>query len=390
MLVGPWPPTRGGVTTFMRNVARSSLRNTYDFVPFTTSRPGKRNVNGDNYGYAAVLRGGLKRVAQGILITLWHLVSYPWVVLAQRPAVIQIQASDFQAFWEALLYVLMGKLLRRAVVMRIGGSFDRFHQASGRLARAAIRWTLRQPAVLVVQSEYWKNYVAPLAPGATTVVLANFVDERLVVPRTSPPPAAPRFLLCSSEVPHLKGAYVLLDAVRMLLAREVKAQVTIMAVTEPLRQAIVDAGLAARIRMLDFLEHDRALAALRETDVFLQISSSEGFPNMLLEAMALGCAAIVTPVGAVPEIVGTDGECAFVIPVGNAAVLAERMERLAREPALLVRMAAAAQMRVAALYTEPKVVPVLDRVWQLAMAASRRASTASGTGTKRAMRSPPS
>src|ERR1041385_2213732 len=279
MLVGPWPPTRGGVTTFMRNVARSSLRNTYDFVPFTTSRPGKRNVNGDNYGYAAVLRGGLKRVAQGILITLWHLVSYPWVVLAQRPAVIQIQASDFQAFWEALLYVLMGKLLRRAVVMRIGGSFDRFHQASGRpgaaavrwtlrqpggrggaagrLARAAIRWTLRQPAVLVVQSEYWKNYVTPLAPGATIVVLANFVDERLVVPRTSSPPAAPRFPLCSSEVPHLKGAYVLLEAVRMLLARQVKAQVTIMAVTEPLRQAIVDAGLAARIRMLDFLEHDQ-------------------------------------------------------------------------------------------------------------------------------------
>ena len=390
LMVGPWPPTRGGVTTFMRNVARSSLRDAYDFVPFTTSRPGKRNVNGDNYGYAAVLRGGLKRVAQGIFITLWHLASYPWIVLAQRPALIQIQASDFQAFWEASLYVLMGKLLRRPVVMRIGGSFDRFYQASGPLARAAIRWTLRQPAVLVVQSEYWKNYVAPLAPAAATVVLANFVSETLVVPRASSPPAAPRFLLCSGEVPHLKGAYVLLDAVRMLLAREVKAQVTIMAVTEPLRQAILDAGLGARIRMLDFLEHDEALAALRETDVFLQISSSEGFPNALLEAMALGCAAIVTPVGAVPEIVGADGECAFVIPVGNAALLAERMERLARERALLVRMAAAAQRRVLAHYTEPKVVPVLDRLWQLAMTASRTPSRASGTGTKRAMRSPPS
>jgi len=370
-MVGPWPPTRGGVTTFMRNVVRSSLRDAYDFVPFTTSRPGKRNVKGDNYGYAAVLRGGLKRVAQGIFITLWHLASYPWIVLAQRPSVIQIQASDFQAFWEAALYVLMGKLLRRPVVMRIGGSFDRFHQASGPLARAAIRWTLRQPAVLLVQSEYWKNYVAPLGRAGATVVLPNFVSETLVVPRASPPPAAPRFLLCSGEVPHLKGAYVLLDALRMLLAREVKAQVTIMAVTGPLRQAILDAGLAARIRMLDFVEHDEALAALRETDVFLQISSSEGFPNALLEAMAVGCAAIVTPVGAVPEIVGADGECAFVIPVGNAPLLAERMERLARERALLVRMAAAAQRRVLAHYTERKVVPVLDRVWQLAMSGRR-------------------
>src|SRR5256884_4947338 len=361
LMVGPWPPTRGGVTTFMRNVVRSSLRDAYDFVPFTTSRPGKRNVKGDNYGYAAVLRGGLKRVAQGIFITLWHLASYPWVVLAQRPSVIQIQASDFQAFWEAALYVLMGKLLRRPVVTRIGGSFDRFHQASGPLARAAIRWTLRQPAVLLVQSEYWKNYVAPLGRAAATVVLGNFVSEALVMPRAASPPAAPRFLLCSGEVPQLKGAYVLLDALRMLLARDVKAQVTIMAVTEPLRQAILDAGLAARIKMLDFLEHDEALAALRETDVFLQISSSEGFPNALLEAMAVGCAAIVTPVGAVPEIVGADGECAFVIPVGDAALLAERIQRLARERALLLRPAATAQPRVLGPYTERKGVALLHR-----------------------------
>ena len=371
LMVGPWPPTTGGVTTFMRNVVRSSLKDAYDFVPFTTSRPGKRNAREDNYGYAAILRGGLKRVAQGVFITLWHLATYPFVVLAQRPSVIQIQASDFQAFWEATLYVLMGKLLRRPVVMRIGGSFNRFYQSSGPLARAAIRWTLRQPAVLVVQSEYWKNYLARLGRGAATVVLGNFVSESLVVPRASPPPAAPRFLLVCGEVPRLKGAYVLLDAVRMLLARNVEAKIAIMAVNERLREAIVDAGLESTITMLDFLEHDEALAALRETDVFLQISSSEGFPNALLEAMAVGCAAIVTPVGAVPEIVGEDGECAFVVPVGEAALLAERMERLARDAALLARMAAAAQRRVLARFTERKLVPVLDRAWQLAMAPPR-------------------
>ena len=84
MMVGPWPPTKGGVTTFMRNVVRSPLGQKYDFIPFTTSRPGKRNVRRDNYGYAAVFRGGVKRVLQGIAITLWHLVLYPWVVLVRR------------------------------------------------------------------------------------------------------------------------------------------------------------------------------------------------------------------------------------------------------------------------------------------------------------------
>src|SRR5258705_9624921 len=93
LMVGPWPPAKGGVTTFMRNVVKSPLKEKYDFIPFTTSRPGKRNVKGDNYGYAAIFRGGIKRVAQGILITFWHLLIYPWVVLVRRPALIQVQAS---------------------------------------------------------------------------------------------------------------------------------------------------------------------------------------------------------------------------------------------------------------------------------------------------------
>lgn len=382
LMVGPWPPTKGGVTTFMRNVVRSSLSHDYEFIPFTTSRPGKRNVAHDNYGYAAVFRGGLKRVVQGISLTLWHVMLYPWVVVTRRPAVIQIQASDFQAFWEAALYVAMGKALRRPLVVRIGGSFDRFYLASGGCARAVIRWVLRQPAVLLVQSQYWKAFVAQLGRAADVSILPNFVKESLIVPRTSPAPAKLRFLLCSGEVPRLKGAYVLLDAMRQLAARGVAADVRIMAATGPLRRAIEDAGLGERVTALDFMEHDEALAALRDTDVFLQISTSEGFPNALLEAMALGCAAIVTPVGAIPEIVGDDGGCAFVIPVGDVRGLAEAMETLVHDRPMVARMAQAAQQRVLARYTESAVISVLDDAWRRA----RRQRCALATLTEHGLR----
>jgi glycosyltransferase involved in cell wall biosynthesis len=177
----------------------------------------------------------------------------------------------------------------------------------------------------------------------------------------------PRFLLCCGEAPKLKGAYVLLDAARELVGRGVKVEITLMAVTIPLRDEIVNAGLDRNVRVLDFLSHDEALATLRRSDVFLQISSSEGFPNMLLEAMALGCASIVTPVGAVPEVVGADGECAFIIPVGDAAMLADRMIRLAADHDLLARMAAAAQTRVVERFTEHTVIQVLDHAYQWAM-----------------------
>lgn len=372
LMVGPWPPTSGGVTTFMRNLAGSPLKHRYEFIPFTTSRPAKRNAKGDNYGYFAMFRGGLRRVVQGIAVTLWHLVTYPWVILLRRPTIIQVQASDFQAFWEASAYVLMGKMLRRPIVLRIGGSFNRFWESSGEKARAAIQWTLSQPSLLVVQSEYWKNYVCGRGRTAPIVVLNNFVPDALAQERAASSSVVPRYLLCSGEVPKLKGAYVLLDAVRQLLARGVEAELTLIAVTKALRDDVVSAGLDRHVRMIGFVPHEEALATLRNTDVFLQISSSEGFPNMLIEAMALGCAAIVTPVGAVPEIVGADGECAFVVPVGDASALADRMARLARDHNLRVRMGAAARARVVERFSERKAVQVLDRAYQLAMSSETR------------------
>lgn len=362
LMVGPWPPTQGGVTTFMRNVVGSPLNAKYAFVPFTTSRPAKRNARGDNYGYLAVFRGGFKRVAQGVFITLWHLAIYPWVVLTRRPAVIQVQASDYQAFWEATLYVLMAKALGRPVMLRIGGSFNRFYDSSGAGARAAIRWALRRPDLVLVQSEYWKDYLRALAPAAPMAVLNNFVPETLIERRIAP--AERRFLLYCGEAPGLKGAYVLLAAMRGLLERGVKADITLIAVCDHLRQEVAAAGLDRHCTMTGYLSHGETLQALRATDVFLQISSSEGFPNMLLEAMALGCAAIVTPVGAVPEVVGPDGECAFVIDVGDAAALAERMARLAADPALLARLGAGAQARVAGRFTDGVALRVLDNAYQ--------------------------
>src|SRR5260370_41508995 len=94
LMVGPWPPTKGGVTTFMRNVTSSPLKEKYDFIPFTTSRPEKRDVKGDNYGYRAVFRGGFKRGAQGVLITLLHLFAHPWGVLLPRPTAVHVDAHD--------------------------------------------------------------------------------------------------------------------------------------------------------------------------------------------------------------------------------------------------------------------------------------------------------
>jgi glycosyltransferase involved in cell wall biosynthesis len=55
-------------------------------------------------------------------------------------------------------------------------------------------------------------------------------------------------------------------------------------------------------------ERPETLVQLYNThEYYLQLSSSEGFPNALGEAMACGCIPIGSAVGAIPEIIGDTG-----------------------------------------------------------------------------------
>jgi glycosyltransferase involved in cell wall biosynthesis len=96
-------------------------------------------------------------------------------------------------------------------------------------------------------------------------------------------------------------------------------------------------------------EHGRVLKLMCKADVFLFPSHGEGFPNSLVEAMAAGMASVVTPVGAVPEMVADGG--ALVVPVGDAGALRNAIERLAADPELRRRLGEEAQRVVQARYT---------------------------------------
>src|SRR5689334_18895592 len=117
MLVGLFPPAQGGMTSFLLNLVNSDLRQSYCFAEFNIARPPKKNVV-DNWGYAAVLRGGVGRIAVGLAVTLSHLISFPFEVRRRRADLVQVQASDYQQFWEAFCYVLLARRLGRPVLMR--------------------------------------------------------------------------------------------------------------------------------------------------------------------------------------------------------------------------------------------------------------------------------
>lgn len=80
-------------------------------------------------------------------------------------------------------------------------------------------------------------------------------------------------------------------------------------------------------------------------DVFLMTSVTEGMPNTLLEAMAMGVPSVATAVGGIPELLHPDWG-GFLAPAGDVAGLAGRVAELLADPELRRHAGSACRRRV--------------------------------------------
>lgn len=93
-------------------------------------------------------------------------------------------------------------------------------------------------------------------------------------------------------------------------------------------------------------------------DIHVLPSLREGFPNVVLEAAALGVPTITTDAtGCVDSV--RDGETGLVVPAGDGDALADAIERLVADPALRRRMAADARDEVVQRFQPTAIVASL-------------------------------
>jgi len=89
---------------------------------------------------------------------------------------------------------------------------------------------------------------------------------------------------------------------------------------------------------------------LRPADMLSLTSDHEGFPNVILEAMAAGLPVVTTPAGDAASVV-KDGFTGYVVQFDDIEAGAERMARLARSPDLRLRLGQSGQQEVTARYS---------------------------------------
>jgi len=84
----------------------------------------------------------------------------------------------------------------------------------------------------------------------------------------------------------------------------------------------------ARIRFIGYQKDPKKVAQFYQAaDIYLHAAKAETFPNTVLEALACGTPVVATAVGGIPEQV-EDGVTGFLVPPGDAEMMAYRIEQL--------------------------------------------------------------
>lgn len=118
------------------------------------------------------------------------------------------------------------------------------------------------------------------------------------------------------------------------------------------------------------LSHERAVAALRDHDVFVLPTRAEGFSVALLEAMASGLVPVVSAIETgMGEVVNAETGC--LVPVGDVDAFAAALSALARDRARLERMSAAARSTVGERFDVRARVRDYDALYAEVLAAPR-------------------
>lgn len=264
------------------------------------------------------------------------------------------------------MYPLAGEITGAPVVVSCRGADLHTLELRDSVERqAAIDCLLSARGIHCVSAEMAEEVARISGRRSQVWVNRPAVDVNAIRPRSGERLPGRLRLLATGRLVWKKGFDYLLASLALLAERGVDFEAEILGDGElksELRFSIGDLGLADRVRLAGGVPPAEVLARLSQTDIFMLSSVEEGISNAVLEAMASGVPVVTTNAGGMAEAV-TDGVEGFVVPVRDVARFADRLEVLARDPALRASMGRAARERAEREFSITRQVDEFEKIY---------------------------
>lgn len=174
--------------------------------------------------------------------------------------------------------------------------------------------------------------------------------------------------IASADVP-LKGVSHLLHAVaRLRVERDLDVQlVSKLEPNGPTEKLVAELGISDIVHSCSGISDAELAALMASAEVACIPSLYEGFSLPAVEAMASGTPIVASRAGALPEVVGADGECARLVAPGDVDDLTKVLGQLLDSPLELRRLGAAGRRRAVEVFSWESVAAQTVTVYEQSM-----------------------
>lgn len=198
-------------------------------------------------------------------------------------------------------------------------------------------------------------------PNPVAVTLTEIIGKNIGKKRV------PGTLLFAGQGLQTKGIYELVEACKQI--PDIKLRM-IGEITEARKQDLEDrAGNADWLDVAGVYPYEKTIEEMLSCDVFVLPTYTEGFPNVIIESMACGCAIVSTPVGAIPEMLEEENgkHYGVLVPPKNVDELKLGIEKMLNDNVLKEECRRNVQQRVNERYNIDVVWKQMIDIWNNAI-----------------------
>ncbi len=361
LLLSPSPPPVGGIPTWTVNILDYlKHQDRVNFCYIDTS-----------VKYRDLLELGYwKRFKAGIRVTNDVVRAMTNTIRVDKPGIVHLISSASLALFKDILIIYVAKKFKTPVII---------HWHFGRISELAIKknWEWRMISYVIRKSDYSividnPSYEALLTKGFNHLTnisnpISNDLAEIANLQKQVERQIEKGKIVFVGHVYVNKGIYELVEAcVTSPLVRQLK-------LIGPFKDEVkTDLETLARHRgngkwliLTGAKLKEEVFSEISSAELMVLPSYTEGFPNVVLEAMALGCAIVATDVGAIPEMINfrTAKPCGICVPPRNVVKLKEAILDLMVHSEKAEEMGRRGIENVLKNYTLDKVMEQYVKVW---------------------------